>query len=469
MRQRHELLLTLTMLLFAMTTAAAATAVNVTKILDKIQNHISTLDIVATAKGITTFIKNDLENDADNLVLTVDLTAAKKMPRKDDLKIVVYHANSVAAAVACEGYLVEYIDRGYFKCSLSNNENVRFVNGINNFDLEVYGARTGKRYARQRIPGGIFYLDPSIVVGYSPYGENVISDKNITYALQVLQVSMGTVLFKLGLDQVLDRFIDNSHSQGGKKKRPPRPPPRPKITPRTTTKKHNSQNKPTFGLFGSTTYTNTGVKVVSSHDRWSQTATKASSKHRHSQQQKKSAAAPTASSVRDSKKKRDSSSATNSLTVLSTRVSGALARISARITSLGTVWKQYSISAWVTSLDTVLKQTKQAISVLNNAARLATAETYIYAALVVLLPSLGVATGAIKMKSSTSNGGSESYQRSIQSRKSKPSPGIFDKIKDKTTKKGGVYTNKAVPAPAAPRRRPSVVTSSKQSTSAYAI
>ena len=418
-----------------MSAAAVATTVNVTEILDKFQTQLSTYivkDIMAATakgiKGITTFIKNELENDADNLVLTVDLTAAKKMPRKDDLKIVVYHANSAAAAVACEGYLVEYIDQGYFKCSLSNNDNVRFVNGINNFDLEVYGARTGKRYARQRIPGGIFYLDPSIVVGYSPYGENVISDKNITSALQVLQVTMGTVLFKVGVDQVFDLFIDNS--QGGKKKRPPRPPPRPKTTTtRTATKKHNSKMKPVFSLFGSTTYTNTGVKIVSSHDQWSNAAAKASAANRRRNQQQQGW---------DAWMKRDSSPTTNSLTALSTSVSGAWAGVSSWFNSLGTVWKR----------------TKQALAVLDSAAQLA------IAAVVLLLPSLG----AVSMASSQSNVGSESYQKSIRSRKNKPSNINFNKIKDKATKKSSVSTS-----PAAPRRRPPATTTSKHTSSAYAI
>ena len=500
---------------------AATVAVNITNMLDQFQTHVSTFlikeGVVATAKGITTFIKNDLENDADNLILTVDLTAAKKIPRKDDLKIVVYHANSVVAAVACEGYLVEYIDQGYFKCSLSNNDNVRFVNGVNHFDLEVYGARTGKRYARQRIPGGVFYLDPSIVTGYSPYGENVISDKNITYALQVLQVSMGTMLFKVGIDQVLDKYIDNS--QGGKKKRPPRPPPRPKSTTRTVPKhkKSQTQNKPIFGLFGSTTYTNTGVKVVSSHDQWSQPTTKAKiSTHRRPRpSQKKKARVVTTTTA--PKKKVSKSSTTGSLPALLSSVSGVLASVSARITSIG------AVNAWITSLDNLRKRVQQAISVLDGA-------TQLVVALVVLLPSLGVMNGASSnskvptplvlshmyprhwsqcptnivitdlkgtdhlgliyfslytlvcttshlstSSSLISKAGSESYQRSLQkNRKNKgkstpPSSFNFNKIGDKIkettmTKKASVTTNKVAPAPAP--RRPS--TTSKI-TSAYAV
>ena len=169
---------------------------------------------------IPAYIKNELEAAAvDDLVLTVDLTAAKSMPRKDDLKITVFHTGQ--SAVACEGYLADHIEQGFFKCTLSNNENVNFVNGVNNFDLEVYGARTGKRYARQRIPGGIFYLDPTVLTGY--YGDNIVSDKNTTYAMQVAQVSVGTVALKWGLDQAFDRF--GGAGKGGKKgkKRPPAP------------------------------------------------------------------------------------------------------------------------------------------------------------------------------------------------------------------------------------------------------
>ena len=169
---------------------------------------------------IPAYIKSELEAAAvDDLVLTVDLTAAKSMPRKDDLKITVFHTGQ--SAVACEGYLTDHIEQGFFKCTLSNNENVNFVHGINNFDLEVYGARTGKRYARQRIPGGIFYLDPTVLTGY--YGDNIISDQNTTYALQVAQVSVATVALKLGLDQAFDLFGGAGKKGGKGKKRPPAP------------------------------------------------------------------------------------------------------------------------------------------------------------------------------------------------------------------------------------------------------